>query len=255
LADADIAGALVGALGADLITNVLLYHVVPGSASLSELQEARLIDTALPGAQVVIDGAELIDADPQIQNPNFVLSLTDIEAANGEIQVIDRVLLPIDVEPVEDLKVIGTKMADVLQGGAGNDKAFGRAGSDVIEGGSGNDFLSGGLGSDLINGGAGDDRLRGGFGDDRLTAGAGNDLLVGGFGHDTFDFTDLAGSNKIRDFSSTDTLLLSAEDFATAGDVLETASELGRGILLETDDGSIFLRDVATLAESDILIV
>ncbi|MEM7671605.1 MAG: fasciclin domain-containing protein, partial [Pseudomonadota bacterium] len=179
LADEEIAGALVAKLGAATVTDVLLYHVSPGGSSLEELQNDRLVDTALPGVQVGIDGTELIDADPQIANPNFILPLTDIEAVNGEIQAIDRVLLPFDLEPVENLRLVGTRKDDFLQGGGGNDKAFGRSGADILEGGNGNDLLAGGRGEDILDGGAGNDRLRGGTGDDLLKAGAGSDVLTG----------------------------------------------------------------------------
>ena len=253
--DKDIAGELVTALGADLVADVLLYHVKSGSSSLEELQDARLVDTAFSGAQVGIDGTELVDADPQIENPNLILPLTDIEAANGAIQAIDRVLLPIDVGPVEDLKIKGTKKDDFLQGGAGDDKLFGRKGDDIMVAGEGDDHLFGNLGADKLIGGGGDDKLRGGLGNDHLDGGAGDDDLIGGIGADKFDFTEFDGHDTVRDFRWNDTLILSSDDFETAQAAVDAAEQTKRGVLLETDDGSLFLRGVRHLEEEDILLV
>ena len=80
-----------------LLQDVLLYHVSAGAKTLEELQEAGEVETLLDGATFEVDGHELIDADPTIDNPQFVEGATDIAAANGTIQVIDGVLLPIDV--------------------------------------------------------------------------------------------------------------------------------------------------------------
>jgi uncharacterized surface protein with fasciclin (FAS1) repeats len=95
--DAEVATALVGALGASTVTDVLLYHVKAGAATVSHLQQAGTIDTLLTGATFDVSGDTLIDADPEVENPAFIAGLTDIQATNGTIQAIDRVLLPIDV--------------------------------------------------------------------------------------------------------------------------------------------------------------
>lgn len=273
LADADIAGALVGALGADLVTDVLLYHVSVGSSSLAELQDERLIETALPGAQLGIDGTEIIDADPQIENANFISGLTDISTANGEIQAIDRVLIPLDLPEVEAQRLIGTRSddilfgggandilfggrgSDIMVGGAGHDKMFGSSGSDTLVGGTGNDRLMGSFGNDTLIGGAGDDKQIGGWGRDTLVDGEGNDVMSGGFGADSFDFSALEGDNVVRDFSSRDELIFSIEDFATAQDVLDATSSTHRGLVIETDDASVILRHVYHLEENDFVLV
>lgn len=74
-------------------------------------------------------------------------------------------------------RVVGTKRADTMRLGAGNDRARGAGGKDRILGGRGNDRLSGGAGADRLEGGAGKDRLKGGKGKDRLSGGAGADRL------------------------------------------------------------------------------
>jgi Ca2+-binding RTX toxin-like protein len=74
-------------------------------------------------------------------------------------------------------RVVGTKKADTIRLGAGNDRARGRGGKDKIFGGKGRDRLHGNAGNDRIKGGAGKDRLAGGKKKDRLAGGGGNDVL------------------------------------------------------------------------------
>jgi Ca2+-binding RTX toxin-like protein len=84
--------------------------------------------------------------------------------------------------------IYGTSHGDVLFGGAGNDKLFGR---DAIWGDdNGDDLLLGGAGDDELDGGIGADRLVGGDGDDFLQGGAGADRLDGGAGIDTARYYD-----------------------------------------------------------------
>ncbi|WP_299613570.1 fasciclin domain-containing protein [uncultured Tateyamaria sp.] len=78
-----------------LLTDILLYHVSPGARTADEIAAAGTIDTLLAGASIGADGTELIDAEPDIENPNIVVP--DITATNGTIQAIDRVLLPLDI--------------------------------------------------------------------------------------------------------------------------------------------------------------
>ena len=85
-----------------LLDDILLYHVAPEGRTVTELQADATIDTALTanGQPVTLEvsGTELIDLDPEVDNPNFVPGATDIHASNGVIQVIDRVLLPTDLD-------------------------------------------------------------------------------------------------------------------------------------------------------------
>jgi Ca2+-binding RTX toxin-like protein len=67
-------------------------------------------------------------------------------------------------------------IANIFDGGAGNDD---------LDGGAGNDILRGGIGADRLDGSDGDDTLEGGDGDDILIGDLGADKLVGGAGSDT----------------------------------------------------------------------
>jgi autotransporter-associated beta strand protein len=84
-------------------------------------------------------------------------------------------------------------VAQVINGGNGNNVLVGTPGNDVIVGGNGNDTISSGEGNDNLTGGNGNDVLQsgngnsvldGGNGDDILSAGNGNNVLTGGNGND-----------------------------------------------------------------------
>ncbi|MCP4817803.1 MAG: hypothetical protein GY883_01355 [Shimia sp.] len=202
VADADLPTALVGALGIDLVRDVLLYHVEAGGRSLADIQKGRLVETALDGGRFAVVGDKLKDADPSRDDPSFVAGLTDIEAANGEIHVIDSVLLPIDVGTVkrvidfggfgDDVQIgggakdqlIGLFGDDIQIGGGGNDVLLGNSGHDALFGGTGNDFMRGGSGNDQMDGDAGNDRMNGGRSNDEMAGGAGHDRMNGGHGND-----------------------------------------------------------------------
>ncbi|MCC0183603.1 DUF5801 domain-containing protein [Aeromonas hydrophila] len=87
----------------------------------------------------------------------------------------------------------GSALADVIQGGEGNDTLFGLAGDDTLIGGLGNDILIGGLGGDTMTGGAGSDTFKWLAGDadgstDKIT-----DFTLGNptSGGDVLDLSDL----------------------------------------------------------------
>lgn len=84
--------------------------------------------------------------------------------------------------------------ADVLYGGAGNDRMLGMFGNDILFGEDGDDIMAGCHDDDILIGGAGDDNITGDWdvaaypnmveGKDYLDGGAGNDLLQGDGGED-----------------------------------------------------------------------
>jgi uncharacterized surface protein with fasciclin (FAS1) repeats len=90
----------IDALLADIpaLTDILLYHVVEGkvmAANVVELSSAQtlqgqLVDIAVEDGAVMIDGAKVI--------------ITDIEASNGVIHVIDAVILP-ETRDIVDIAV------------------------------------------------------------------------------------------------------------------------------------------------------
>lgn len=78
-----------------LLSDILLYHVSPGAKTAAEVDAADQISTLLTDATFGTEGTELVDGEPDIDNPNIVIS--DIAASNGKVQVIDRVLIPLDI--------------------------------------------------------------------------------------------------------------------------------------------------------------
>lgn len=80
-----------------LLQDILLYHVSPGAKEQTQLQAQAQVDTLLEKASFTVEGNELVDNEPDLTNPSFIGDLANVEAANGIIQGIDRVLVPIDI--------------------------------------------------------------------------------------------------------------------------------------------------------------
>ena len=100
------------------------------------------------------------------------------------------------------LTALSTNAADanIIDGGAGNDRLDGGGGDDVLNGGTGNDMLRGGAQDDTLNGDDGNDMLFGNAGNDVLEGGNGNDTLNGNAGADTVNGGD--GDDLIIDTDS-----------------------------------------------------
>jgi uncharacterized surface protein with fasciclin (FAS1) repeats len=76
-----------------LLTSVLTYHVVQGELTTAQVLGSNSI-TTLNGAAITPFGFRLGDLDPTAANPLLLARGADIDATNGIIQTIDRVLLP-----------------------------------------------------------------------------------------------------------------------------------------------------------------
>jgi uncharacterized surface protein with fasciclin (FAS1) repeats len=72
-----------------LVTQVLLYHVARGNRDSAEVLASSRIRT-LNGGFLYQSGGVLTDANGRTAN----IVITDIQASNGVIHVIDRVVLP-----------------------------------------------------------------------------------------------------------------------------------------------------------------
>ena len=71
----------------ETLTAVLTYHVVPGKVMSGDLTDDMMAAT-VQGGEIIID----LDSGVMVQDANVVSA--DIEASNGVIHVIDKVLLP-----------------------------------------------------------------------------------------------------------------------------------------------------------------
>ncbi|MDT7827552.1 fasciclin domain-containing protein [Pricia sp. S334] len=95
-----------------LLVKILTYHVVAGKAAFStDLSDGQMIET-LQGESVAIS---LGDGTVQIEDAtdsDASVVIADVEASNGIVHVIDKVLLPQEVvnalEPSEELNIVET---------------------------------------------------------------------------------------------------------------------------------------------------
>ena len=172
---------------------------------------------------------------------------------------------------VDPVVAIGTKKANSLLGGNGDDRLHGAAGNDALTAGAGQDWMTGdagadrllaGLGNDWLFGGtendtldgeAGLDVLFGGAGNDRLTGGAGNDRLTGDLGADVFVFDRGFGQDQLLDFrlADGDRLVFSAKltgGMTAAALVTRYGRDLGSSVQFDFGGGDrVVLTNVASL--------
>ncbi|MEL6854758.1 MAG: fasciclin domain-containing protein [Cyanobacteria bacterium J06607_13] len=84
----------------DVLVQVLTYHVVPGAIMSADLE---------PGAVATVEGSELtVDIAETVTVNNANVVLADVEASNGVIHIIDRVIIPPSPEaeaPSEDIAI------------------------------------------------------------------------------------------------------------------------------------------------------
>ncbi len=90
----------------DQLKSILLYHVVPGKVMAAQVVTLTSTDTLLgtPITITVTDGKVYLNDTVQV-------TMTDVEASNGVIHVIDSVLIPPAPEP-ELVDIVDTAVAD-----------------------------------------------------------------------------------------------------------------------------------------------
>ena len=95
------------------LTSILLYHVVPGKVMAADVVtlDGQSAETALEGQTIRIT----VEGDQVFLNENAQVVVTDVEASNGVIHVIDSVLLPATDEMSAeemDRDIVETAVAD-----------------------------------------------------------------------------------------------------------------------------------------------
>ncbi|MEP1768236.1 MAG: DUF4214 domain-containing protein [Sulfitobacter sp.] len=111
---------------------------------------------------------------------------------------------PIDVHALPGETILGTDLAENLEGINAKDDISGSGGNDVIHGYFGDDFLSGGEGDDVLYGGGDDDTLIGGDGNDVVFGGAGIDTFVLDVNSDNITFEIVSNRIEVTNLLSTD---------------------------------------------------
>ncbi len=111
-----------------------------------------------------------------------------------------------------DYQFAKVRIANLIEGGAGNerlegtdapDDIFAGDGNNIIHSGGGNDRITTGKGNNTIYAGAGDDVIKTGNGNNTIYAGGGNDRITTGSGNDTIhagrgnDLIDAGDGNNI----------------------------------------------------------
>lgn len=136
--------------------------------------EALLVNTHLPGNQNSPHVEELANGDTVFSWS----SEGQDQSSYGAFQTLLKLNF-------ERKTIAGKDIAEVLDGGGGDDDIMGLAGDDTISAGASNDTVDGGDGHDSINGDDDDDEISGGLGNDFLAGDGGHDTISGGEGYDT----------------------------------------------------------------------
>jgi transforming growth factor-beta-induced protein len=93
------------------LTDILLYHIIPGKVMAADVTglNGQMADTSLEGKQIGVK----VDMGNVYLNETTKVIITDIEASNGVIHVIDTVLLPpTEDAAMEKLDIVDTAVAD-----------------------------------------------------------------------------------------------------------------------------------------------
>ena len=223
----DDADTIDGGIGNDVIDAGFDADLVQGGAGADSIQGSEGADTIDGG-----DDNDVIYGGVSPLDPNYYIA-----------QVYD---LTDDIDPDP------TNNADLLMGGAGNDRIYGQDDSDTLQGGTGDDTLDGGIDDDVLEGGVGADVLIGGEGDDEFiyTAGDGADTITD-FGtgisgpiddgdQTNNDFVDLSSFYNTSTLTSVNALIAGG-GFATELGMLRADAEDGviDGIIDGIDYSSI----------------
>ena len=77
----------------EVLTNILLYHVSPSALAVKDVVLSDSVETLLTGQTFRPDGTTLMDNEPALTDPVILENSSNIQAANGRVHTINRVLI------------------------------------------------------------------------------------------------------------------------------------------------------------------
>ena len=146
--------------------------------------------------------------------------------SDGSVFTVSELFAPTNAQDT----VLGTAVADVIDGLDGNDRIVGYAGDDVLAGGPGDDLILAGLGNDFLDGGSGNDHFD-----------ASEYLQVPGWwffqgdNDDTYQFGYGDGQDTIQEHTGIDTILFNPGVTAAGLSLTNSGLDLVLGLAGSTD--------------------
>jgi Ca2+-binding RTX toxin-like protein len=156
---------LTGGSGDDQLVGLQGQDLLIGSSGNDTLNGGDGDDTYLFNTDSALGTDTLVDNSGQdwldfsrssTTGVSVDLGSTSLQTVNAQLKLILGSATPIE-------HIVGTPLADTLQGNSLDNVLLGGAGNDVLAGGAGRDILVGGSGSDQLSGDSADDILIGGL--------------------------------------------------------------------------------------------
>jgi Ca2+-binding RTX toxin-like protein len=165
-----------------------------------------------------------------------------------------------------DDRLVGTDAPDDIFAGEGNNTIKARGGNDRVTSGGGQDTITTGRGNDVVNSGGGndvifsrdgDDVIDAGDGNDEITAGAGKDVITGGNGNDWIsggggdDIINAGlGRDRVYGGNGSDTFVLNAGEGQVRIFDYESVDKFSLGSGLTRDSISVKIQGENTILSS-----
>ena len=141
--------SITGGALADVIESFVGEDTLRGGGGDDTIDGGADVDTAVFSGNYADYTIERVAGEVLVSGADGNDVLRNMNRLQFSDQTIDLV--------TPGLYLIGSDVADVIEGGGGEDFIDGRAGDDALTAGAGNDEIDGGSGSDTMSGGSGDD--------------------------------------------------------------------------------------------------
>lgn len=140
--------------------------------------------------------------------------------------------------------------------GKGGESISGGSANNTLTGSDDNDVMKGGGGADSMKGGTGSDYMEGNDGNDILNGEAGNDVIRGGAGSDTYVYKPGDGADHILDFSTGDTIDITAFGFTSYDKFMQsvTLESTAEGLVIDFGGGNKLVANGLQIDEVDTVV-